>query len=249
MKFSLFIAIFCISFVFFAPIQAANTTPSNQVKIQKSSTGSISKSSTGAIKTPQNTVKPKKITPKTWTGTVKTGTGGIKTWTGSVKTWTGITKTWTGSVKTATGTIKEKTATDTKNIIEILEAEGNFKTLLAAIKKAELTEGIKTKGPFTLFAPNDAAFAKVPKETLDFVMKDKEFLTHILKYHVLWAVLETKDMSQYANAKTAQGSNLPIDTTSGAPKIDGASIIKADIKSKNGIIHVIDSVLMPPIHQ
>lgn len=131
-----------------------------------------------------------------------------------------------------------------KNIVETAIEAGQFNTLVTAVKAAGLVETLSGKGPFTVFAPNDAAFAKVPKSTLDALLKDKAKLTSVLTYHVVPGKVMAKDVMKMKSAKTLQGGSLTIDTSDGV-KVNGAKVIQADIECTNGVCHVIDSVLMP----
>jgi uncharacterized surface protein with fasciclin (FAS1) repeats len=131
---------------------------------------------------------------------------------------------------------------DDKNIVETAVAAGNFKTLATALTKAGLVEVLKGKGPFTVFAPTDDAFAKIPKKDLDAVLADKEKLTKILLAHVV------KDKAVMAadvvNMDGKEVNGFKIATKDGV-KIGDAKVTKTDIKASNGVIHVIDTVLMP----
>jgi len=131
-----------------------------------------------------------------------------------------------------------------KNIVETAIESGSFKTLVAAVKAAGLVDALSGNGPFTVFAPSDEAFAKVPKDMLDATMADKNKLADILKYHVVSKRLMAKDVAGEKELQTLQGGSLKVDASSGV-KINDATIIKTDIECSNGVIHVIDSVLMP----
>lgn len=131
-----------------------------------------------------------------------------------------------------------------KNIVETAIEAGQFNTLVAAVKAAGLVETLSGKGPFTVFAPNDAAFDKIPKATLDGLLKDKAKLTAVLTYHVVSGKVMAKDVMKMKSAKTLQGGSLTIDTSDGV-KVDGAKVIQADIEVSNGVCHMIDTVLMP----
>ena len=128
-------------------------------------------------------------------------------------------------------------------------AAGNFKTLVAATKAAGLVETLNTKGPFTVFAPTDDAFAKLPKGTVDSLLKDIPKLTAILTYHVVEGKVPASDVVQHPKLTTLQGQDLKIDAAKWhlhkSVKINDANILKADIKADNGLIHVIDKVLLP----
>ncbi|HEY0886966.1 MAG TPA: fasciclin domain-containing protein [Ramlibacter sp.] len=130
-----------------------------------------------------------------------------------------------------------------KDIVDTAVAAGDFKTLAAALQKAGLVETLKSQGPFTVFAPTDAAFAKVPKDQLDALLADKEKLAAVLTYHVVPGKVMAKDV-RAGTVKSAQGSNLTL-STAGGVKVDGANVVKADIVADNGVIHVIDSVVLP----
>ncbi len=134
-------------------------------------------------------------------------------------------------------------AVQAKDIVDTAVAAGNFKTLATALQAAGLVDTLKGKGPFTVFAPTDAAFAKVPKDQLDALLKDKAKLTAVLTYHVVPGKVMAKDVKA-GKVKTVQGSELTI-TTAGGVKVDDAHVVKTDIVADNGVIHVIDSVLMP----
>ena len=134
-------------------------------------------------------------------------------------------------------------AAQAKDIVDTAVAAGNFKTLAAALTAADLIGTLKGKGPFTVFAPTDAAFAKIPKADLDALLKDKAKLTSVLTYHVVSGKVMAADVKA-GKVKTVQGSELTIATTGGV-MVDKAKVTKTDITADNGVIHVIDSVLMP----
>lgn len=131
-----------------------------------------------------------------------------------------------------------------QNIVETAVAAGSFKTLVAAVQAAGLVDTLSGPGPFTVFAPTDEAFAKIPKETLDAVLADKEKLTAILTYHVVSGKVMAKDVMGLTEAKTVQGGTLKIDTSAGV-MVNDATVTKTDIECTNGVIHVVDTVLMP----
>ena len=130
-----------------------------------------------------------------------------------------------------------------KDIVETAVAAGDFKTLATALEKAGLVDVLKGKGPFTVFAPTDAAFAKVPKDQLDALLADKAKLTAVLTYHVVPGKVMAKDVKA-GEVKTVQGSALTV-STAGGVKVDNANVVKTDIVADNGVIHVIDSVVLP----
>ncbi len=130
-----------------------------------------------------------------------------------------------------------------KDIVDTAVAAGNFKTLATALGAAGLVDTLKGKGPFTVFAPTDEAFAKIPKADLDALLKDKAKLSAVLTYHVLAGKVMAADVKA-GKVKTVQGSDLTV-TTSGGVMVDKAKVVKTDIVADNGVIHVIDTVIMP----
>ena len=136
-----------------------------------------------------------------------------------------------------------QTMAQAKDIVDPAVAAGNFKTLATALQAAGLIDTLKGKGPFTVFAPTDEAFAKVPKADLDALLKDKAKLTAVLTYHVVAGKVLAKDIKP-GKVKTVQGSELTIATTGGVT-VDTAKVTAADVIADNGVIHVIDTVLIP----
>jgi uncharacterized surface protein with fasciclin (FAS1) repeats len=132
-----------------------------------------------------------------------------------------------------------------KDIVDTAVAAGNFKTLAAALEAAGLIETLKGKGPFTVFAPTDEAFAKLPAGTVEALLKDKEKLTKILLYHVVSGNVMAKDVVKLKSAKTVEGSSVKINVNGGKVMVDNANVIKTDIATSNGVIHVIDAVIIP----
>ena len=130
------------------------------------------------------------------------------------------------------------------DIVDTAVAAGSFNTLVTAVKAAGLVETLKSAGPFTVFAPTDEAFAKIPADTLNAVLADKDKLTAILTYHVVAGKVLAADVVNLTSAKTVQGGEIAI-SVDGGVKVDGANVIKTDIVCDNGVIHVIDSVIMP----
>lgn len=130
-----------------------------------------------------------------------------------------------------------------KDIVDTAVAAGNFTTLATALKAAGLVETLKGPGPFTVFAPTDAAFAKVPKADLDALLKDKAKLTKVLTYHVVPGKVMASDVKP-GMVKTVEGSSLTVSTANGV-MVDKAKVTATDIAADNGVIHVIDTVLMP----
>ena len=138
-------------------------------------------------------------------------------------------------------------APEKKDIVDTAVAAGSFQTLAKALDAAGLVETLKGEGPFTVFAPTDEAFAKLPAGTLDELLKpeNKAKLTAILTYHVVSGKVLAKDVVKLSNAKTVQGSSAKITVTDGKVKVDDANVVKTDIMCTNGVIHVIDAVILP----
>lgn len=132
------------------------------------------------------------------------------------------------------------------DIVDTAVSAGSFKTLAAALKAAGLVETLKGKGPFTVFAPTDEAFAKLPAGTVESLLKpeNKAKLTAILTYHVVAGDVKAADVVKLKSAKTVEGQTVTIDATDGV-KINNAKVVKADVDCGNGVIHVIDTVLLP----
>lgn len=130
------------------------------------------------------------------------------------------------------------------DIIEVARSAGQFKTLLTALDAAGLTDALRADGPFTVFAPTDEAFAKLPAGTLEALLQDKARLTSILTYHVVPGRVMSSQAAKLTEAKTLQGGLLKIDATSGV-KINDAQVVKADVEATNGVVHVIDAVVIP----
>ncbi|AEG17846.1 fasciclin domain-containing protein [Methanobacterium paludis] len=131
-----------------------------------------------------------------------------------------------------------------KNIVETGIEMGQFNTLVAAVKAAGLVETLSSEGPFTVFAPNDDAFAKLPEGTVEGLLKDKEKLTEVLTYHVIPGRYPASDVIKMKSAKTLQGREVRIHTAKGF-MVGRANIIQPDIMCTNGVCHMIDAVLLP----
>ena len=129
------------------------------------------------------------------------------------------------------------------DIVDTAVKAGNFKTLVAAVQAAGLVDTLKGTGPFTVFAPTDEAFAKIPKATLDGLLKDKAALSKILTYHVVAGKVMAKDVKAGA-VKTVQGQDITL-ATAGGVTVNGAKVVAADVAASNGVIHAIDTVIMP----
>lgn len=134
-----------------------------------------------------------------------------------------------------------------KDIVDTAVGAGSFKTLAAALKAADLVDTLKGKGPFTVFAPTDEAFAKLPAGTVESLLKpeNKKKLVSILTYHVVPGKVTAKDVVKLSEAKTVQGSAVKIVVKDGKVMVDNATVTKTDIEASNGVIHVIDTVIMP----
>ena len=131
-----------------------------------------------------------------------------------------------------------------KDIIDTATSAGSFKTLVAAIEAAGLTDTLKGKGPFTVFAPTDDAFNKLPPGALDALLKDKAKLAQVLTYHVVPGTLMAKDVKS-GEAPTANGKSLKVTAVGDRVKVDNANVTQPDIAADNGVIHAIDTVVMP----
>jgi len=132
-----------------------------------------------------------------------------------------------------------------KNIVETAVDAGNFTTLATALTEAGLIETLSGEGPFTVFAPTDEAFAKIPAADLEAILADKELLTSILTYHVVAGKVMSSDVVNLTSATTVQGSDIDITVTDAGVQVDGANVVAVDIEASNGVIHVIDTVITP----
>lgn len=131
-----------------------------------------------------------------------------------------------------------------KDIVDTAVSAGQFNTLAKALTEAGLVETLKGKGPFTVFAPTDEAFAKLPPGTLEALLADKAKLAAVLTYHVVPGKVMASDVVKLTEAKTVQGQNVKINTAGGV-MVDDANVVKTDILASNGVIHVIDKVILP----
>lgn len=130
------------------------------------------------------------------------------------------------------------------NLVETAKSAGSFRTLLKAVETAGLANTLAGPGPFTVFAPTDEAFAKLPAGTVENLLKDKQKLTSVLTYHVVPGRMKATDVALMPTLKTVQGQTLPVNATAGV-NVAGAKVIKADVMADNGVIHVIDRVMLP----
>jgi uncharacterized surface protein with fasciclin (FAS1) repeats len=133
-----------------------------------------------------------------------------------------------------------------KDIVDTAVAAGSFKTLAKLLGDADLVDVIKRPGPYTVFAPTDEAFAKVPKDVLDGLARDKAKLAEVLKYHVLTSKWSSDDIRLVKQTGTVQGKAVQFASSGGSLTVNGAKVVKADVDCSNGMIHVIDAVLLPP---
>jgi uncharacterized surface protein with fasciclin (FAS1) repeats len=129
-------------------------------------------------------------------------------------------------------------------IVDVAVQAGKFNTLVQAVQAAGLVETLSGEGPYTVFAPTDEAFAQIPQETLQAVLADKEKLTAILTYHVVPGKLMAADVVRSTQLQTVQGQSITV-STEGGVRVDDANVVQTDIEADNGVIHVIDKVIMP----
>jgi transforming growth factor-beta-induced protein len=160
---------------------------------------------------------------------------------------TAVAMLLTGTVLGADCPLSKKAEPAGKDIVDTAVGAKSFSTLVAAVKAADLVETLKSEGPFTVFAPTDEAFGKLPEGTIAELLKpeNKSKLQTILKYHVVPGKVLAKDVVKLSEAKTAAGKKVEIETADGKVMINNATVIKTDIQCSNGVIHVIDTVLLP----
>jgi uncharacterized surface protein with fasciclin (FAS1) repeats len=137
---------------------------------------------------------------------------------------------------------------DEKNIVQTAQAAGNFKTLTKLVVKAGLAGTLSSSGPYTVFAPTDAAFKKVPKSTLNSLAKNRAKLRAVLLYHVVAGRVPSSQVVMLRSAKTLNGKSVRIHTAGGKVFVNNAKVTKTDINASNGVIHVVNRVLIPPAH-
>ena len=158
-------------------------------------------------------------------------------------------KTFMLGIAAATLTVAAGAAQGPKNqdIVDTAVAAGSFQTLATALQAADLVETLKGKGPYTVFAPTDEAFGKLPAETLKDLLKpeNKQKLQRILTYHVVPGRVSSADVVKLRTAETVSGDSIEIKANGGTVMVDGARVVKTDVQASNGIIHVIDSVILP----
>jgi len=152
--------------------------------------------------------------------------------------------TTTAAAATTAAPATTAAAAGAMDIVDTAVAAGDFNTLATALTAAGLVETLKGPGPFTVFAPTDAAFAKVPKETLDKLLADKAALTRVLTYHVLAGKVMAADVKP-GDVTTVEGSSITVAADGGKVKVDNATVTATDVRADNGVIHVIDNVILP----
>ncbi len=137
-------------------------------------------------------------------------------------------------------------ATKKANIVETAQGAGQFKTLVKLVKKAGLAKTLSGRGPYTVFAPTDAAFAKVPKSTLDSLLSDRAELRSVLLYHVVSGRVPARKVTKLRSAETLNGARVRIRVSDGKVFVNRAKVVTPDVKTSNGVIHVVNRVLIPP---
>lgn len=143
------------------------------------------------------------------------------------------------------GAVKASAAANASDIVDTAVKAGNFKTLAKALTAAGLVDTLKGKGPFTVFAPTDEAFAKLPAGTLDSLLADIPKLKAILTYHVVPGKVMASDVVKLTSAKTVNGKDVKITVKGASVMVDNATVVKTDVEASNGVIHVIDTVVLP----
>lgn len=138
-----------------------------------------------------------------------------------------------------------KDASSAADIVDTAVAAGNFQTLVSAVEEAGLVDTLKGEGPFTVFAPTDEAFAKIPQEQLESLLANKTQLNAVLTYHVIAGKVMSTDLTDDMAVATVQGENVTINLDEGSVMVNDAKVVQADIECSNGVVHAIDTVLMP----
>lgn len=138
-----------------------------------------------------------------------------------------------------------KDASSAADIVDTAVAAGNFQTLVSAVEEAGLVDTLKGEGPFTVFAPTDEAFAKIPQDQLESLLANKTQLTAVLTYHVIAGKVMSTDLTDDMAVATVQGENVTINLDEGSVMVNDAKVVQADIECSNGVVHAIDTVLMP----
>lgn len=158
-----------------------------------------------------------------------------------------ITKLLTIALAAAPLTLVSPASVDAQqgDIVAVARSAGGFETLLAAVAEADLVSTLQSPGPFTVFAPTDEAFARIPEDELNALLQDKEALRQVLLYHVVPGKVASSEVVNLQFAETAAGPSVTISVENGSVKIDDATVVATDIEASNGIIHVIDRVILP----
>jgi uncharacterized surface protein with fasciclin (FAS1) repeats len=147
----------------------------------------------------------------------------------------------------ATTALAAPAAVNAQTIVEVAQEAGTFETLVTAVEAAGLVETLSGEGPFTVFAPTDEAFAALPEGTVEGLLEDTEALTAVLTYHVVPGAVMSGDLSDGMMAETVNGADVTISIMDGSVMVNDATVTAADIEASNGVIHVIDSVILPPM--
>jgi len=151
----------------------------------------------------------------------------------------------TASLLSAGSTVSQAQETSDETIVEVAQAAGSFETLLGAAAAANLVETLRSEGPFTIFAPNDEAFARIPEAQLEALLQDEQALQAVLLYHVIPGRVVAADVATLRSAETVSGRSVSVTVAGGVVKVGGATVVATDIEASNGVIHVIDRVLLP----
>ena len=214
------------------------TSPSTRPTPMQTPSGGGSMGNPGTTTTPNGGMS----TPN---GGMSTPNGGMSTPNGGMSTPNGGMSTPNGDMSTPAKTPKT-TAPTGKTIVSIASGNKNFSTLVTALKAADLVETLSAEGPYTVFAPTNAAFAKIPKATLANLLKpeNKEQLKKVLTYHVVSGAMTSK-MLKSGKVATVEGGNVTVKISGKKVRVNNANVIMANIKASNGVIHAIDTVLMP----
>lgn len=149
------------------------------------------------------------------------------------------------AMASAAGTTPKEKHAMKSDVVDTAVAAGSFSTLVRALKAADLVDTLKGKGPFTVFAPTDEAFRKLPAGTLEGLLADKAKLTAVLTYHVVPGQVTAAEAMKLSSARTVNGQSLTLRVKDGAVLVDDAKVVQADIPASNGVIHVIDAVILP----
>ena len=221
------------------------TSPSTRPTPMQTPSSGGSMGNPGTMTTPSGGMSTPNGGMSTPNGGMSTPSGGMSTPNGGMSTPNGGMSTPSGGMSTPAKTPKT-TAPTGKTIVSIASGNKNFSTLVTALKAADLVETLSAEGPYTVFAPTNAAFAKIPKATLAKLLKpeNKEQLKKILTYHVVSGAVTSK-MLKSGKVATVEGGNVTVKISGKKVRVNNANVIMADVKASNGVIHAIDTVLMP----